>query len=136
MACVDAAEGVEGLPGPLGAKYDDKEESLVVTLAFPGIKKPPFFGLFGGGNSSVIVTAKEESLRVYVEILVKKRRGAGKEDKVDKFVWLVKKLPEKILPDDLSWKVRDNQIILTLKKAVPGSWQRTLDQFGIDISDV
>lgn len=75
--CVDAAENDEALPGPLGgspallcpdcdkgvspaAKYDDAEETLTVTLAVPGVKKPPFFGWFGGGNTAVSATAKEE----------------------------------------------------------------------------
>ena len=54
---------------------------------------------------------------------------------VEKVQWLVRQLPEKIQPDDFKWKLRDNQLILTLSKAVPGSWQRTLDQFGIDLAE-
>ena len=29
--CLDAKEGAEHIPGPLGAKYDDAEETIVVS---------------------------------------------------------------------------------------------------------
>ncbi len=70
------------------------------------------------------------SLRVYLEL--KKGRA---HPRTEKCLYLAKLLPEKVVPSASYYKIKQNQVIVTLRKEVPGCWKNTLDTYGLDISD-
>ena len=124
------------------AKIDDEEERCNVTVVINGVKRPKFFGLFGK-NTEVDLQLKEQcvslslishsllvcrSLRLFCEVTVK-RQG---KNKLEKCLYQVNRLPNKIDVDASSYTVKEGQVLITLVKLEPGSWANILDQYGLE----
>lgn len=75
----------------------------------------------------------EQSMRVLVEI------EAGKSQKskaaAGKYLYKVKRLPDRIVPEQSHWELQKNKVVVTLRKAKIGSWQRVLDQQGLETAE-
>lgn len=128
--CVDSSADA-AIPGPLGVKIDDTEYRVHVALAIPGVKKPGIFGTHK--NTRVDAKFSDQSMRVLVEI----EAGKSKKSKAaaGKYLYTVKKLPDRIVPDQCRFEIQKNQVIVHLLKAKIGSWQRVLDQQGLETAE-
>lgn len=60
-------------------------------------------------------------------------KANGKE-KRDHYRYHIKRLPDDILPDKCSHKVKKDKVVITLVKAKPRSWESDLAETGLETS--
>uniref|UniRef100_A0A5S6QXK0 CS domain-containing protein n=1 Tax=Trichuris muris TaxID=70415 RepID=A0A5S6QXK0_TRIMR len=111
--------------GPLGVKVDDDERTVQLTLVLPGAKKPRLFGL--RKSTKVRVNFGDRFLHLVVRV------NAKKEPKM--YVYTVHQLPANILPSLCTYRLEDGLLRVTLRKAVPESWQSVLETVGLETKE-
>lgn len=122
----------------ISVKTDDVDDNTCrVQVVIPGVKKPSWFSL----KKTTEVDAKfcEQSLRLLVEIPSKSQAKSGAASsgpkRTEKILYEVRRLPDRIIPDQCTFKIRENQIELTLKKETPRSWVPELSSSGLETVD-
>ncbi|CAH1799208.1 unnamed protein product [Owenia fusiformis] len=113
---------------PLGTTADEDGPSgtVRVTVIIPGLKKK----LIGDKASNATIDTKFEEKSFC--ILVTMKDESKKDKKEEKYKYDIKQLPDSIVPEKCSFKVKKDQVVLYLRKAKDRSWSRELDDTGLE----
>ncbi|ELT89019.1 hypothetical protein CAPTEDRAFT_188736 [Capitella teleta] len=122
----DEVEAVEEtFRSPLGVTTDEEgENGIRVCVVIPGLKKKTFSSDAKNASIDFKLTATGFDLQVAMETKDKK--------KVDKYRYQIKKLPDAVLAEKCSHKVKENQVVLMLHKEKARSWARELSEYGLE----
>ncbi|KAK2193157.1 hypothetical protein NP493_14g03028 [Ridgeia piscesae] len=114
---------------PQGVMSDEKGDLEVrVCIVLPGLKKK--FGKNEPSNAEkLVVKTKEQSLAFSLLMSV-----PGKKEK-QKYHYHVNRLPDKILAEKTKFKVKDDQVVITLHKEVARSWVPELSTGGLETQE-
>ncbi|CAB3411437.1 unnamed protein product [Caenorhabditis bovis] len=114
-------------PGPLGTRLDDSPTSLEIQLVVPGIRAKSFYR---ASNTDVHIKSDPFSMSCTVEIVkVDKKKRPPEKSILDRRYYKIERFPGEIA--DISFKLKKNCCVLTVKKKSPQSWENQLSQFGM-----
>jgi len=125
------AEIEETFRSPLGVTADEEdgaEGPIRVSVIIPGIKKK-IFNNQELSNGSVLFKPEERTLDLRVVLVIKLSSSNSREEK---YRYNIRKLPDDIVPEQCTYKVKKGQIVLKLYKSKPRSWSRDLSETGLE----
>uniref|UniRef100_A0A914RFB6 Uncharacterized protein n=1 Tax=Parascaris equorum TaxID=6256 RepID=A0A914RFB6_PAREQ len=106
----------------VGVKYDDELMTLKIHLVVMGIREK---SLTRAANTDVHLKYDEESLSILLEVFkMNKKAKPPVKNVIDRRFYEMQKCPGRITKCDC--KLKKDQCILTLHKAIPALWANAL----------
>uniref|UniRef100_A0A1I7XIR1 CS domain-containing protein n=1 Tax=Heterorhabditis bacteriophora TaxID=37862 RepID=A0A1I7XIR1_HETBA len=126
MACSSSQRNFDSVPGPLGCRYDDSLTELEIQLVVPGIREK---SIMKASNTQVFLKSDNSSMSCTIEIVkVDKKQKPPVKTIVDRRFFEVQEFPGDIV--DVSFKLKKDCCVLTVRKKTPQSWANQMSQLG------
>lgn len=108
--------------GPLGVRYDDSLSVLKIYLVVIGIREK---SMFRAANTDVHLKYDENGFSILLEVFnMNKKSKPPKKTVLDTRYFEKSKLPGKVAKCE--YKLKKDQCVLQIHKAVPGLWANAL----------